>query len=224
MLAERERHYSMSRSELWLMVTGGVRGDVDTLALSGVTWAHIINTRLLDWYLSQRVAKWLHIVTGDWELILNHNCNLVRNIIPFLQSQTDGKTKANSELRGANQMYKIIKRLWNNIWIIFCYKTRGVMLGMEHVFVANWFMFCVRQLGKHQGNLRSLINIFTMSYHYLGQFILAAEKKNEIQSKEQNANAISQSPLHLKSNIPLSDNNRCKDITYQMFTMTGGVW
>ena len=37
------------------------------------------------------------------------------------------------------------------------------MLGMEHVFVANWFMFYVRQLGKHQGNLRSLINIFTMS-------------------------------------------------------------
>ena len=58
---------------------------------------------------------------------------------------------------------KIIKRLWKNIWIIFCCKTRGVMLGMERVFVANWFMFYVRQLGKHQGNLRSLINIFTMS-------------------------------------------------------------
>ena len=109
---------------------------------------------------------------------------------------------------------KIIKRLWKNIWIIFCCKTRGVMLGMDpRVFVANWFMFYVSQLGKHQGNLRSLINIFTMSYHYSGHFILAAEKKNEIQSKEPNANAISQSPLHLKSNIPLSDNNRSRDIT-----------
>ena len=93
----------------------------------------------------------------DWELILNQGSQTT------VTPASGKKRKRIMNIAVDIKCIKIIKRLWKNIWIIFCCKTRGVMLGMERVFVANWFMFYVRQLGKHQGNLRSLINIFTMS-------------------------------------------------------------